>query len=71
MAINELLYLFQRQGLPLIFVNGDCVGGLAELRILEKRGFMRTALKPNFHYDLIVLGEGLSAFSAAKVKNLN
>lgn len=67
LTINELLRLFQRHGLPLIFVNGNCIGGLAELRILEIRGFLRAALQTNYDYDLIIIGGGLAAFSAAKV----
>lgn len=61
----EMLECVQRHGLPLIFINGDCIGGLAELRVLEKSGFLVEALKPHT-YDLVVLGGGSGGLAAAK-----
>ncbi|KAI1725223.1 pyridine nucleotide-disulfide oxidoreductase domain-containing protein [Ditylenchus destructor] len=62
---GEMLDCVQRPGLPLVFVNGDCIGGLAELRALNQSGFLTEALKPH-DYDLIVLGGGSGGLAAAK-----
>jgi thioredoxin reductase (NADPH) len=62
----EILSVVQRAGLPLIFINGDCIGGISELRRLYQNGFLAEALSPH-DYDLIVLGGGSGGISAAMV----
>jgi hypothetical protein len=50
----------------LVFINGDCIGGISELRRLYQNGFLAEALKPH-DYDLVVLGGGSGGVSAAMV----
>ncbi|KAH7691281.1 thioredoxin reductase 3-like protein, partial [Aphelenchoides avenae] len=60
-----MLETLQRHGLPLIFINGDCIGGLTELIQLDHSGWLEEALKPH-DYDLIVVGGGSGGLAAAK-----
>lgn len=43
---------YSRSHLP-----GDCIGGLAELKRLDKSGFLAECLCPH-EYDLVVVGAG-------------
>lgn len=52
---RRMLDCVHRQGLPLIFLNGDCVGGLAELKVLLRSGFLAESLCPH-EFDLVVVG---------------
>lgn len=61
----EILDAVQRPGLPLVFINGDCVGGITEMRALHRNGYLAEALTAH-DYDLIVLGGGSGGLSAAK-----
>ncbi|CAD5218642.1 unnamed protein product [Bursaphelenchus okinawaensis] len=61
----EVLDAVQRPGLPLVFINGDCVGGINEMRALHRSGYLAEALTPH-DYDLIVLGGGAGGLAAAK-----
>ncbi|CAD5225720.1 unnamed protein product [Bursaphelenchus xylophilus] len=61
----EILDAVQRPGLPLVFINGDCVGGINEMRTLHRTGYLAEALTPH-DYDLIVLGGGAGGLAAAK-----
>ena len=63
---GKMLDWVQRKGLPLIFLNGDCIGGLSELKALEKSGFLADALRPH-QFDLIVIGGGEMAQKAVEV----
>lgn len=63
----EILSAVQRSGLPLVFINGDCIGGISDFRRLYQSGFLGEALKPH-DYDLIVLGGGSGGVSAAMVR---
>ena len=68
---GQMLDWVQRKGLPLIFLNGDCVGGLNEFKALEKRGFLAESLHPH-QFDLVVIGGGGTndvANSAVEVGN--
>ncbi|KAI6186137.1 hypothetical protein M3Y98_00099900 [Aphelenchoides besseyi] len=61
----EILNSTQRPGLPLVFIKGDCIGGISELRRLYQNGMLAEALKQH-DYDLIVLGGGSGGVEAAK-----
>ncbi|KRX60862.1 Thioredoxin reductase 1, cytoplasmic, partial [Trichinella sp. T9] len=63
-----LRYLFDiscRNLLPLIFVNGDCVGGVEELARLVEKGILKEWLADH-QYDLVVIGGGSGGLAAAK-----
>uniref|UniRef100_A0A914IDI5 Pyridine nucleotide-disulphide oxidoreductase dimerisation domain-containing protein n=1 Tax=Globodera rostochiensis TaxID=31243 RepID=A0A914IDI5_GLORO len=54
---GKLLDRVRRQGLPLIFLNGDCVGGFAELKRLMSNGFLAESLCAH-DFGLVVIGCG-------------
>lgn len=62
----QLLDLFERNGLPLIFINGNIIGGLSELLALEKSKFIVDALRSH-DYDLAIIMEGSAGLVAAQV----
>ncbi|VDD93537.1 unnamed protein product [Enterobius vermicularis] len=65
---NFVLYVVDRDTFPLVFIKGDCVGGLCELRLLEENGVLRNWLSKHT-YDLIVCDfhwSFLGGFMAAK-----
>ncbi|KAH7726881.1 thioredoxin reductase 1 [Aphelenchoides avenae] len=64
-AGHMMLESLQRDGLPLVFINGDCIGGRTELGHLDKSGWLAEALKPH-QYDLVVIGGGSGGLAAAK-----
>ncbi|KAL3088578.1 hypothetical protein niasHT_023196 [Heterodera trifolii] len=54
---GKMLDRVGRRGLPLIFLNGDCVGGLAELKQMTRNGFLVESLCSH-DFDLAVIGSG-------------
>lgn len=60
-----VLDILKRKELPLVFFNGDCVGGLQELTILHQKGTLENFFK-KYDYDLIVIGGGSGGLAAAK-----
>jgi hypothetical protein len=65
---GQMLDWVHRKGLPIIFLNGDCIGGLTELKALEKNGFLRECLCPH-QFDLVVIGTNEIAQKAVEVSN--
>uniref|UniRef100_A0AC34GS80 Thioredoxin reductase n=1 Tax=Panagrolaimus sp. ES5 TaxID=591445 RepID=A0AC34GS80_9BILA len=51
--------------LPLIYLRGDCVGGIPELKKLHESNLVESFLKKH-DYDLIVIGGGSGGLAAAK-----
>lgn len=64
-AGKKALHIVGREKLPLVFIKGDCVGGIKELRTLEESGALAEWLKDH-QYDLIVIGGGSGGLAAAK-----
>uniref|UniRef100_A0A915BFN7 thioredoxin-disulfide reductase (NADPH) n=1 Tax=Parascaris univalens TaxID=6257 RepID=A0A915BFN7_PARUN len=64
-AAKIVMDIVQRTTMPLIFVKGDCVGGLADLLKLEESGALNEWLKEH-SYDMIVIGGGSGGLAAAK-----
>jgi hypothetical protein len=65
-SAGQMLDWVQRKGLPLIFLNGDCVGGFSDLKALDKCGFLAESLCPHL-FDLVVIGGGEVAETAVQV----
>uniref|UniRef100_F1KVD8 Thioredoxin reductase 1 n=1 Tax=Ascaris suum TaxID=6253 RepID=F1KVD8_ASCSU len=64
-AAKIVMNIVQRTTMPLIFIKGDCVGGLADLLKLEESGALNEWLKEH-NYDLVVIGGGSGGLAAAK-----
>jgi glutaredoxin-related protein len=61
-----ILNISLRKELPLVFINGDCVGSLQELTLLHQKGVLENFLK-KYDYDIIVIGGGSGGLAAGKV----
>ncbi|CAG9532632.1 unnamed protein product [Cercopithifilaria johnstoni] len=64
-AVKNILEIVRWPSMPLIFVKGDCCGGLKELHQLEENGALNEWLKEH-QYDLAVIGGGSGGLAAAK-----
>ncbi|VDK87662.1 unnamed protein product [Litomosoides sigmodontis] len=64
-AVKDILEIVKWPSMPLIFVKGDCCGGLREIHQLEENGFLNEWLKEH-QYDLAVVGGGSGGLAAAK-----
>lgn len=62
----HLLNLFERNGLPLIFINGNIIGSLNDLLKLEKTKFIDDSFQAH-EYDLAVIINGSFGLNAAQV----
>ncbi|VDN59337.1 unnamed protein product [Dracunculus medinensis] len=60
-----MLNIVKHNNMPLIFIKGDCVGGLAELLALDQKGVLDSWLAKH-DYDLAVIGGGSGGLAAAK-----
>ncbi|KAL3982807.1 Thioredoxin reductase 1 [Acanthocheilonema viteae] len=64
-AAKNILEIVRWPSMPLIFVKGDCCGGLKELHQLEENGSLNEWLKEH-QYDIAVVGGGSGGLAAAK-----
>ncbi|KRX86943.1 Thioredoxin reductase 1, cytoplasmic [Trichinella pseudospiralis] len=64
-VISNLFDISGRNELPLIFVKGDCVGGVEDLKKLVENGVLKEWLADH-QYDLVVIGGGSGGLAAAK-----
>lgn len=64
-AAVDMLNVVSRSTMPLVFIKGDCVGGLQELKELDQRGVVEEWFKEHT-YDLIVIGGGSGGLAASK-----
>ncbi|MFH4979409.1 hypothetical protein AB6A40_006118 [Gnathostoma spinigerum] len=62
---KSVLDIVQRKGMPLLFIKGDCVGGLEEFMKIVENETLDEMLKDH-QYDLIVIGGGSGGLAAAK-----
>jgi thioredoxin/glutathione reductase (selenoprotein) len=60
-----LLKNVEFETLPLIYLRGDCIGGIKELKKLSERKVVESCIKKH-DYDLIVIGGGSGGLAAAK-----
>lgn len=51
--------------MPLIYLRGNCIGGIKELQELDKLGYTEEYVKKH-DYDLVVIGGGSGGLAAAK-----
>lgn len=65
-AKDRLQFITLRNQWPLVFIKGDAVGGLDELKKLSETGILVEWLK-NHQYDLVVIGGGSGGLAAAKM----
>ncbi|VDL81571.1 unnamed protein product [Nippostrongylus brasiliensis] len=66
-AVKERLqFLTLRNQWPLVFIKGDAVGGLDELKSVAETGLLKEWIKDH-QYDLIVIGGGSGGLAAAKM----
>uniref|UniRef100_A0A0K0D4R2 Glutaredoxin domain-containing protein n=1 Tax=Angiostrongylus cantonensis TaxID=6313 RepID=A0A0K0D4R2_ANGCA len=63
---DRLQFITLRNEWPLVFIKGDAVGGLDELKMLSETGVLAEWLKDH-QYDLIVIGGGSGGLAAAKM----
>ncbi|VDM59916.1 unnamed protein product, partial [Angiostrongylus costaricensis] len=63
---DRLQFITLRNEWPLVFIKGDAVGGLDELKKLSETGVLSEWLKDH-QYDLIVIGGGSGGLAAAKM----
>jgi len=62
---KELLKDTKWKELPLIYLRGNCIGGIEELQEIDKLGYTEEYIKKH-DYDLIVVGGGSGGLAAAK-----
>ena len=60
-----LLKNVEHSSLPLIYLRGDCIGSIKELKSLSERNLIDPCLQKH-DYDLVVIGGGSGGLAAAK-----